>query len=76
MSEPNSDLTGTVRLSPKGTSLAILWPSPPSRDRWIVTDHWGSTGYATDEWVADWPVVGAVPYSPAAGMDLKPAAQD
>jgi hypothetical protein len=66
----STDLTGTVRLSPNGRSLAVLWPSPPHANRWIVTDQWGSTGYETDARVADWPVVGAVPYSPAAGMAL------
>lgn len=65
-----TDLTGTVRLNPNGKTLAVLWPSPPHPDRWIVTDQWGSTGYEPDERVADWPVVGAVPYSPAAGMAL------
>lgn len=65
-----ADLLGTVRRSPTGLSLAVLWPSPPHADRWIVTDQWGSTGYETDARVADWPVVGAVPYSPAAGMSL------
>lgn len=64
------DLLGTVRRSPNGTSLAILWPSPPHPARWMVADRWGSTGYETDETVADWPVVGAVPFSPAAGMEL------
>ncbi len=65
-----ADLTGTVRRSLNGRNLAILWPSPPHANRWIVTDQWGSTGYETDAAVADWPVVGAVPYSPAAGMSL------
>lgn len=65
-----TDLTGSVRLSPNGKSLAVLWPSPPHASRWIVTDQWGSTGYEADERVANWTVVGAVPYSPAAGMSL------
>lgn len=64
------DLLGSIRRSPNGASLAILWPSPPSSHRWIVTDRWGSTGYESDERVADWPVVGAVPCSPAAGTEL------
>lgn len=68
--DPTADLLGAVRRSPNGTRLAILWPSPPHPARWMVTDQWGSTGYETDEAVADWPVVGAVPYSPAAGMEL------
>lgn len=71
MSKTNlPDLTGSVRLSPNKKSLAVLWPSPPHADRWIVTDQWGSTGYETDERVANWTVVGAVPFSPAAGMKL------
>lgn len=65
-----SDLIGAVRRSPEGTQLAILWPSPPHPARWMVTDRWGSTGYERDEAVATWPVVGAVPFSPAAGMEL------
>jgi hypothetical protein len=77
---PQRDLTGTVRLSPNGKALAVLWPSPPHADRWIVTDQWGSTGYEPDAKVATWAVVGAVPYSPAAGMALdgtaKPEASD
>lgn len=64
------DLLGTVRLKPNGKVLAVLWPSPPSPNRWMVTDEWGSCGYETDEKVADWPVVGAVPFSPAAGCPL------
>lgn len=67
---PEADLLGTVRRSPNGACLAILWPSPPHPARWIVTDRWGSTGYETDEVVDNWPVVGAVPFSPAAGMEL------
>lgn len=65
-----TDLIGSVRRSPEGTRLAVLWPSPPHPARWMVTDRWGSTGYETDEVVATWPVVGAVPFSPAAGMEL------
>jgi hypothetical protein len=67
---PERDQIGTARRSPNGTRLAILWPSPPHPARWMVTDRWGSTGYETDDAVADWPIVGAVPCSPAAGMDL------
>lgn len=70
---PAADLLGPVRRKPNGLMLAVLWPSPPSPDRWMVTDRWGSCGYETDEAVADWPVVGAVPFSPAAGMSLDPA---
>ncbi|MFE9844756.1 hypothetical protein [Streptomyces goshikiensis] len=64
------DLIGSVRLSPSGLSLAVLWPSPPHPARWMVTDQWGSTGYEPDAKVASWTVVGAVPHSPAAGMAL------
>lgn len=67
---PNSDLLGTVRLKPGGTTLAILWPADPHPHRWMTTDHWGSSGYESDATVADWPVVGAVPYSPAAGFPI------
>lgn len=69
---PAGDLLGTVRRNPTGTLLAVLWPSPPHPHRWMVTDQWGSCGYETDESVASWPVVGAVPYSPATGMSLTP----
>ncbi|MFR9796580.1 hypothetical protein ACL02U_11850 [Streptomyces sp. MS06] len=70
LTNPNSDLLGVVRRSPEGTRLAVLWPSPPHPARWMVTDRWGSTGYEADEVVAAWPIVGAVPCSPAAGMTL------
>jgi hypothetical protein len=70
------DLLGTVRRNLNGTMLAVLWPSPPHPHRWMVTDRWGSCGYESDAKVADWPVVGAVPFSPAAGMELaEPAAK-
>jgi hypothetical protein len=68
---PGSDLAGTVRRSPDGTMLAICWPSPPSLSRWWVADAHGSLGYEPPERIAHWPVVGAVPYSAAAGMALK-----
>ncbi|MGW0984331.1 hypothetical protein ACWD33_26350 [Streptomyces xiamenensis] len=64
------DRLGSVRRSPTGTVLAVLWPSPPAPDRWMLTDRWGSLGYEPNATVADWPIVGAVPYSPAAGMAL------
>lgn len=69
-----ADLLGTVRRSPDGRRLAVLWPAPPSPARWMVTDAWGSCGYEADSTVAAWPVVGAVPCSPAAGMALVPHA--
>ncbi|WP_030764883.1 hypothetical protein [Streptomyces sp. NRRL F-2664] len=69
------DLIGSVRLSPSGKCLAVLWPSPPHPARWIVTDQWGSTGYEPDSTVAKWTVVGAVPCSPAAGMALDGSAK-
>jgi len=65
-----ADLLGAVRRKPNGAVIAVLWPSPPHKARWMVTDCWGSCGYETDEAVADWPVVGAVPYSPAAGFPM------
>lgn len=67
-----SDLIGTVRRHPDGTVLAVLWPSPPHPNRWMVTDQWGSLGYERNRAVATWPIVGAVPCSPAAGMSLTP----
>lgn len=67
---PSENLLGTVRRKPNGRVIAVLWPSPPHPARWMVTDGWGSCGYETDERVADWPVVGAVPFSPAAGVPL------
>jgi hypothetical protein len=67
-----SDLMGTVRRHPDGTVLAVLWPSPPHPARWMVTDEWGSLGYERNRAVATWPIVGAVPFSPAAGMSLTP----
>lgn len=70
--EPEN-LLGTVRRHPDGTMLAVLWPSPPHPHRWMVTDRWGSCGYETDDAVANWPVVGAVPFSPAAGVSLDAA---
>lgn len=62
-----NDLTGTVRRSPDGTLLAVMWPSPPSPHTWAVMSHYGSDGYEKPERVAHWPVIGAVPGSPAAG---------
>lgn len=70
MPDTTADLLGTVRRNPEGTVLAVLWPGPPGYPRWMVTDRWGSCGYETDAAVASWPVVGAVPFSPAAGMEL------
>ncbi|MGW6872850.1 hypothetical protein ACWGHA_11005 [Streptomyces xanthophaeus] len=60
------DLLGTVRVHPDGKALAILIPSPPHPDRWMVADKWGSCGYERNVTVADWEIVGAVPRSPAA----------
>lgn len=64
------DLLGTVRRKPNGRVIAVLWPSDPSPARWMTADAWGSCGYEADDVVADWPVVGAVPFSPAAGFPL------
>jgi hypothetical protein len=65
-----TDLMGTVRKSPDGTMLAICWPSPPVSWTWAVSDCYGAVGYEKPERVQHWPVVGAVPCSPAAGMEL------
>lgn len=64
------DPHGTVRRSPDKTMLAIAWPSPPSPALWWVSDAFGSLGYELPLRVAHWPIVGAVPCSPAAGMEL------
>jgi len=69
------DLMGAVRRSPNGEYLAIQWPSPPHPSTWWVVDYAGSVGYETPERVAHWPVIGAVPGSPAAGMGLMPHPQ-
>lgn len=68
LADPVENLLGTVRRKPNGKVIAVLWPSPPHPARWMVTDRWGSCGHETDAAVADWPVVGAVPFSPAAGF--------
>lgn len=68
--DPVLDLVGAVRRSPDGTMLAIHWPSPPSLHRWAVADHHGSLGYETPDRIAHWPVIGAVPGTPAAGQYL------
>jgi len=67
-----NDPIGTVRQAPDGEWIAIMWPSRPSPYLWAVTDYVGSVGYEKPERVAHWPIVGAVPCSPAAGMALKP----
>lgn len=66
-----ADPMGTVRRSPDGYWLAIMWPSPPHPASWHVIDYYGSAGYERPERVAHWPVIGAVPGSPAAGMELR-----
>ena len=66
-----TDPLGAVRRSPDGTMIAIMWPFPPHPCMWAVTDYRGSLGYEKPERVAHWPVVGAVPWSPAAGVELK-----
>jgi hypothetical protein len=68
--DARNDRMGTVRKSPDGRMLAICWPSPPSPAVWWVTDATGSVGYEKPSRVSHWPVVGAVPCSPAAGMEL------
>ena len=67
---PAENLLGTVRRKPNGCVIAVLWPADPSPARWMTADAWGSCGYEADKDVADWPVVGAVPFSPAAGFPL------
>lgn len=65
-----TDKVGTVRRSPDGTMLAVLWPSDPHPSRWMVADRHGSCGYETPDRVTHWHVIGAVPGTPAAGMEL------
>jgi len=71
-----NDPIGTVRQAPDGQWIAIMWPSRPSPHTWAVTDYIGSVGYEKPERIAHWPIVGAVPCSPAAGMELVPHPQD
>lgn len=70
--DPDADLIGTVRRAPNSEYIAIKWPSPPHEACWAVTDYVGSVGYQTSAAIEHWPVAGAVPYSPAAGMALLP----
>lgn len=67
-----TDPIGTVRRAPNDEWIAIMWPSRPSLHTWAVTDYVGPVGYETPDRVAHWPIVGAVPSSPAAGTPLKP----
>jgi hypothetical protein len=69
-----NEKTGSVRKSPDGTMIAIMWPSPPHPAMWAVMDSHGSLGYEKSDRIAHWPFVGAVPFSPAAGVELKPGA--
>lgn len=73
--DATSDPIGTVRRAPDGRWIAIMWPSRPHPAPWAVTDHAGSVGYEKPERIAHWPIVGAVPFTPAAGMKLKPHPQ-
>lgn len=68
--DATTDLMGAVRRSPDCTMLAIKWPSPPSPSTWAVSDRYGSVGYEKPERVQHWPIIGAVPGSLAAGMEL------
>lgn len=70
--DPETDLIGVVRRSPDGHYIAVKWPSPPSKAVWMISDYVGSTGYEESWRIAHWPVVGAMPFSPAAGMALLP----
>ena|SRR5688500_4646371 len=66
----HADLMGAVRRSPDETMLAIHWPSLPSEYTWAVTDHAGALGYEKPERIGHWPVIGAVPGTPASGQFL------
>jgi hypothetical protein len=70
--DSTADPIGTCRRSPDGEWLAIMWPSRPSPYIWAVTDYVGSVGFEPADRVAHWPIVGAAPGSPAAGMSLTP----
>jgi hypothetical protein len=70
--DAEGDLIGAVRRSPSGHYIAVKWPAPPNKAVWMVSDYVGSTGYEESWRVAHWPVVGAMPCSPAAGMSLLP----
>jgi hypothetical protein len=70
--DPEADLIGVVRRSPDGHYIAVKWPSPPSRAVWMISDYVGSNGYEESWRIAHWPVAGAMPFSPAAGMALLP----
>ncbi len=67
-----TDPIGTVRRAPDGRWIAIMWPSRPHPSIWAVTDCQSSTGYERPEHIAHWPIIGVVPCSPAAGMELLP----
>lgn len=68
--DSSMDPMGTVRRSPSCCFLAVMWPSPPHPRTWHVIDHHGSVGYEEAARIAHWPVIGATPGSPAAGMEL------
>lgn len=70
--DASADAIGTTRRSPDGEWLAIMWPSRPHPYCWAVTDYVGAVGFEPPDRVAHWPIVGAVPFSPAAGMNLTP----
>ena len=70
--DATADAIGTVRRSPDGEWIAIMWPSRPHPYTWAVSDYVGAAGYEPPDRVAHWPIVGAVPFSPAAGMSLTP----
>ena len=70
--DPATDPMGTVRRAPDGRWIAIMWPSGRHPQAWMVADRNGSAGYERPERVAHWPVVGPVPFSPAAGTELRP----
>lgn len=70
--DASKDPMGMVRKAPNCEYIAIMWPSPPSKAVWWVMDYVGSVGYETPDRVAHWPVIGAVPGTPAAGMGLTP----
>ncbi|MBP2331256.1 hypothetical protein JOF56_011641 [Kibdelosporangium banguiense] len=74
--DASNDPIGTVRRSPDGRWIAIMWPSRPHPSTWAITDYAGAAGYEKPERIAHWPIVGSVPCSPAAGMPLNRHKED
>lgn len=68
--DASADPVGAVRRSPDGRFLAVKLPSRPHPADWVIQDRYGACGHEQHHRVAHWPIVGAVPWSPAAGVPL------